>query len=182
MIGHPSSFLMENEVTLVDTPGLNDHSDLDERTFDAVRDADILVWMLSNSSPFSSTELNYVIQLVRNSKVSRVIFVMNKIDTVEEEDRDLLLKTVAQRISDVDRDVQERQAFFCGDIIPVFGFSAKYALNARKKEDSEMLWESGLPVLLEKLEEIIRMVRWEKQTHFVLNSLSADRKSGQPVQ
>lgn len=171
-IGYPSSFLLDNEVTLVDTPGLNDHEDLDMRTFDMVRDADILIWMLSNSSPFSSTELNYVVDLVRNSKVSYVIFVMNKIDIVEDEDRDVLLQTVIQRINEMSEDVQERKAFFYGDTIPVFGFSAKYALKAREKNDPRLLWDSGLPALQEKLEEMIRTVCWNKKTLMVLHSLS----------
>lgn len=170
-IGFPSAFLFDNEAMLVDTPGLNDHEDLDMRTFEMVRDADVLVWMLSNSSPFSASEMNYIINLVRNSKVCNVIFVMNKIDIVEEEDRDLLLQTVVRRINEISEDIPERKAFFFERTTPVFGFSAKYALEAREEHDSELLWESGLPMLLEKLEEIMETVCRRKQTAGVLEAL-----------
>ena len=175
-IGIPASFLQDNEVTLIDTPGLNDHEDLDYRTFDAVRDADIMIWMLSSSSPFSNSELNYVIDLVRQSIVRHVIFVMNKIDAVEEEDIDKLLNVVYQRINEMTRETTEKEAFLFNGEILVYGFSAWNALKARKNRKDALLWESGLPQLQKKLEEVIEVTRYEKQTVDILATLSRQSK------
>lgn len=168
---YPSSFLFDNDVILVDTPGLNDHECLDTITLKAACSADILIWMLSNSSPFSNSELNYVINFIRNSEARHVIFVMNKIDMLDNEDIEMLLKTVCQRINEMTKDMPERKQLFFNGKVPIFGFSAKNALKARKLKSLDLLQESRLSELEEALEEIIYITCYEKQTEKVLEVL-----------
>lgn len=171
LIGFPSSFLLDTEAVLVDTPGLNDDGALDARTLDAARDADILIWILSSNSPLSSSESEHVLSLIRASSACHILFIVNKIDAVEEDDRDALLDVVRQRVRGLADTVAERQMFFFKGAIPVFGFSARNALRARKEQDPELLQESGLAQLIEGLEEIVAETYQKKQTTKILAAL-----------
>lgn len=163
LVRYPSDFLMDTGVILLDTPGLNDDGVLDERTFAAMRHIDMLLWVLSPDSPFSNSEAAYLKRMVIEANIHSVLFVINRIDFVEEEDRPLLLDTMRNRIHNVMAEVlsvEELKADGYGNIVL---FSARDALSARKKENPMLLQNSGFFTLLSMMESgIKRALYWKK--------------------
>lgn len=163
LVRYPSDFLMDTGVILMDTPGLNDDGVLDERTFAAMWHIDMLLWVLSPDSPFSNSEAAYLKRMVIEANIHSVLFVINRIDFVEEEDRPLLLDTMRNRIHNVMAEVlsvEELKADGYGNIVL---FSARDALSARKKENPLLLQNSGFFTLLSMMElGIKRALYWKK--------------------
>lgn len=170
-IGYPASFLLDNAVSVIDTPGLNDQDNFEQKIYETVCNTDILIWILSHSSPFSNTELNYVQKLIQTSAIRHVFFVMNKIDVLEKEDVEILLETVRQRINEIPEDTMGLEKLLFHGKVPVFGFSALNALKARKQKDCELLWQSGLPQIQNELEKLIYDTCYEKQTEGILDEI-----------
>lgn len=161
-VRYPSDFLMDTGVTLIDTPGLNDNGLLDDRTFEAMHQTDMLLWVLSPNSPLSISEENYLKELVIGANIRNIVFVINKIDMVDEEDRLLLLDNVRTRIHDAMAEVLSEAELDTGKYGNVVLFSARDALKARKSENPELLRNSGFFTLLSMMEAEIDSAMYRK--------------------
>ena len=80
----PSDFL-EGGLTLVDTPGVGSvHQKNTDEAYAFVKESDAVIFMLSVDSPVNQIEVDFL----RNARefASKFYFVVNKIDTIDEED------------------------------------------------------------------------------------------------
>ena len=118
----PSDFL-ENGITLVDTPGVGSvHQKNTDEAYAFVKESDAVIFMLSVDSPINSIEVDFL----KNARAfaSKFYFVVNKIDTIDEDDlndyvnycRDLIAK-----LMEVERDE-----------IQLFTVSAKNGTNVEE--------------------------------------------------
>lgn len=80
----PSEFL-EGGITLVDTPGVGSvHQKNTDEAYSFVKESDAVIFMLSVDSPVNQIEVDFL----KNAReyASKFYFVVNKIDTIDEDD------------------------------------------------------------------------------------------------
>ena len=145
----------EVSVDQLEHSGLNDDERMTRISEEIVPTLDAIIMVLAPDSPFSESEANFVRNKVFTSDLSRIIFVLNKIDNIDEEDRPRILAAIREKI---EKSVLEKTAAIYGENsseyedaknkiggIRLFGISARTALRARVKGDDAMLQESGMP-------------------------------------
>ena len=86
VVYYPCKFC-QNGVEIIDTPGLNDDERMDAISESVIPTLDAIIMVVVPGSPFSISEANFVRNKLMTSDLSRLIFVVNKIDTVRERDR-----------------------------------------------------------------------------------------------
>ncbi|MBR6472256.1 MAG: dynamin family protein [Firmicutes bacterium] len=84
MVYSPADFL-DGGITLVDTPGVGSvHQKNTDEAYAFVKESDAVIFMLSVDSPINQIEVDFL----KNAKefASKFYFVVNKIDTIDEDD------------------------------------------------------------------------------------------------
>jgi len=140
----PSSFL-EGGVVLVDTPGIGStflHNT--ETSYDFLPRADAALFVLSVDPPLSEAEGRYLTDVA--SSVSTLFFVLNKVDYLDEADR--------QESLHFSRSVIE--SYLGKDGVKIYPVEAKNALAAKLASDLTKLNRSGLTELEVDLQRFFR--------------------------
>ena len=126
---HPAELL--RQLNIVDTPGTNAiirrHEEL---TRDFIPRSDLVLFVTSADRPFTESERTFLEQLREWGK--KLVFVVNKIDILRPNDREEVLRYVA-----------ENAAALLGETPQLFAVSARQAIEAREKEDEALWKESG---------------------------------------
>ncbi len=140
-------------ITIFDSPGLND---VNERNSDTtkkfVNNSDTVFWMFSVLKPVTKAEVDVMRTLTPRLKP---IAIINKMDTVDEEEEDP--KELLENL----------RVLLINDVQAIVGISAKYAFEG-KLENNKSKTEIGN---LNELEEIIRTLVLPNRNKFKLNSL-----------
>ena len=154
MVHYPCRFC-QNGVQIIDTPGLNDDERMTAITENIIPNMDAIILVMVPESPFSMSEAEFVRTKLMTSDLGRVIFVMNKIDTVRKADRQRLLDhtkgkiqdTVLSRISSIygEESDEYRDAVSKLGTVHIFGVSARDALEGRLEGDEALVEKSGFP-------------------------------------
>ena len=154
VVYYPCQFC-QNGVDIVDTPGLNDDERMNRITEETIPKLDAVIMVLVPGSPFSMSESEFVRNKLMSSDVSRLIFLVNKIDTVRREsDRIRLLEELKKRIREtvlkrteevygIDSEYYSNVKRKLADL-SLFPISALDALDGRLENDSELLENSGM--------------------------------------
>lgn len=152
VVQYPCRFC-EHNVDLIDTPGMNDDDVMNNVTIQGLSDIDLAIVALEPVSPVSNTEARFIAHLVENDQICQIIFVLSKIDTVFEEERESLIRAVRARLKTCVRAVlletyreddpvlRKFDALFA-DVI-LFPVSAMQALAAYDMGDKQALERSG---------------------------------------
>lgn len=145
--------LCEDGVDIIDTPGLNDDERMEKVSREVVPKLDVMVMTLVPDSPFSNSEASFVRDTLITSDISRMIFLVNKIDMVEEEAREELLDEIRKRIQEKTLDETEKLMGKDSEIyqnaekvlhnISVYPLCASDALKGKLKNKPIFLEESG---------------------------------------
>lgn len=180
VVFYPCAFC-QNGVEIVDTPGLNDDERMTRISEEIIPTLDAIIMVLAPDSPFSESEANFVRNKVFTSDLSRIIFVLNKIDNIDEEDRPRMLRAIREKI---EKSVLNKTADIYGadsseyaaakdkiDGIRLYGISARTALRARVKGDDAMLRESGMPQFEAALARLLTEERGLLQLLMPLNTV-----------
>ena len=152
VIYYPCPFC-QNGVQIIDTPGLNDDERMTAISENVIPTLDAIIMVLVPDSPFSQTEAEFVRNKVMTSDLGRIIFVVNKIDVVDEDDRPRLLNAIKEKIKSsvlqktIDvygEDSEEYKATRekIGDI-RIYPVSARKALKGKMNNDIRMIADSG---------------------------------------
>ena len=130
------SALLDQGVVLIDTPGIGStYSHNSTTAYQMLPKCDACLFVLSPDPPITEVELAYLGQIKKN--VTQIVVVLNKMDTVEADDRVAALEFL--------RRVLTEQAGL--GTTPIFCVSARTAIRARAGGDLDMLEDSGLPQL-----------------------------------
>lgn len=136
--------LIGKHICLVDTPGDNG---MTERIFDFTRNeiekATAIIYLMPSRGISNSDAglLNYI-----NKYQERVFFVVNRMDDVIDEEHESHLKSIAMSIEKIG----------IMDSVPnVYGLSSKNALKGRMDQDQQLVLDSGILSLEEKLFQYI---------------------------
>ena len=157
---HYPSPLCENNVEIVDSPGLNESAMRTEITSGYVRQSDAAVFVLSATNFASLTELEYLNTHILGKGLTHIFFAINQYDRVLDdaddparEARDLTA-LAEQRLGPLTRvngrDYGRERIYFV---------SAKPALRARLANDTQGLEQSRLPALESSLERFLARER-----------------------
>lgn len=164
VVYYPTPFC-QNGVQIVDTPGLNDDERMTAISENVIPTLDAIIMVIVPQSPFSESEAEFVRNKVMTSDLGRIIFVVNKIDLLDEDERPRILDHINYKIR---KSVLEKTARVYGEdsaeykaasdklgkirLIPV---SAKRALKGKLKNDTGMIDESGYKEFEESLSYLL---------------------------
>jgi len=168
VVYYPCNFC-QNGVQIVDTPGLNDDDRMTAISEKVIPTLDAIIMVLAVDSPFSASEAEFVRNKVMTSDLGRIIFVVNKIDHIDEEDVDRVLDAIRIKIENsvlektaavYGKDSEEYQNTKAklGDI-RVLPISARNALRGKMKNDRRKFEESGYPEFEAMLSRLLTQER-----------------------
>ncbi|MCG8418644.1 MAG: dynamin family protein [Proteobacteria bacterium] len=150
-VGYPSDLLREN-ITLVDTPGVNDINEARaEITYGYVPRADAVIFLLDAQQALKDSEREFLSSHVLEGSRDRLIFVLGKVDVLNQTERDAVLDYVR------------------GGLAKLIDQPAVFPLSARDwlVGDRE---QSGMPELLDYLERFLDTDR----AQILLDNAAAD--------
>jgi GTP-binding protein EngB required for normal cell division len=133
--------ILSGGTVLIDTPGVG--STLKHNTEAALRvipECDSALFVVATDPPITETELDYLDGL--KSKLSRIFFILNKIDTVAPEERESLAAFLRKVLS-------ERSLL--ADDQDIFQLSARQGLAAKTAHDAAALAASGVADIEQRL-------------------------------
>ena len=150
-LGYPSD-LLQNNVVLVDTPGVNDLNDQRaEVTYGYVPRADAVVFLLDAGQALKDSEREFLRSRVLESARDRLVFVLGKMDLLNADEKTAVIDYVRSWLAGISRD-------------PVmFALSAK---DCASSHDAE----SGMPALITHLERFLAADR----AQVILDNAAAD--------
>jgi GTP-binding protein EngB required for normal cell division len=150
---HLPAEILRRGFFFVDTPGLGSAIPENTRTTESfLPEADAFLLVTGYESPLSEDELRFL--RGASSSPRKILFVLNKQDTVNAEERGQALAYVHEQL----------RALFDHDMPTVFSVSARDGLRAKQEHDQKLLELSGLPQLEEKLVEFLLS---EKSSEFL---------------
>ena len=185
VVQYPCLFC-QNGVQIVDTPGLNDDDRMTAISEQVIPTLDAIIMVLAVDSPFSKSEAEFVRNKVMTSDLGRIIFVVNKIDHIDEDDVDRVLEDIRKRIESSvlekmaavygrDSDEYKSARSKLGDIrlLPI---SARNALRGRVKNDRRKYQESGYPEFEAMLSKLLTEERGMLELIHPANKIQATAK------
>ncbi|MDQ7784908.1 MAG: dynamin family protein, partial [Desulfomonilaceae bacterium] len=156
-IMHPAAIL-QHGVVLIDTPGIGStFTHNTEATLKFLSQCDAALFVVSADPPLTEVEAEFLRAV--KSRVSRLFFIFNKIDYLNDNERDAAL-TFFRRVMEENIGAHEEHPIFC--------VSARRGLDAKLVDDSQVWIESGLP---EVENHLICFLASEK-THALREALS----------
>lgn len=194
VVEYPCQFC-QNNVEIIDTPGLNDDDRMDAISEAVIPTLDAVVLVLSASSPFSKSEAEFVRNKLMTSDISRMIVLVNRIDTIyDEEDRVRILDSIKEKIV---HEILDRTAAIHGADsriyqearskladIKLYPLSAVQALQGRIKGKAELVEQSGILNFEERLRKLLTQERGALEigrAAGVITTLVAEGKSALEV-
>ena len=158
--------LRQDNVDIIDTPGLNDDTSMTEVTLGVLPKVDAAVMVMMAPAVFSAYERDFLENKLMMNDLGRVIFVVNAIDRCTrpgdkerllENARDRLKKYILERAAEkYGEDSDEYRAYIKKIGKPkVFGISAEQALYGKLDGDETAVADSGFAAFNTALEEFL---------------------------
>jgi predicted GTPase len=161
----------QNNVDIIDTPGLNDEANMTKVTLSVLPKVDAAIMVILAQSPFAETEREFLETKLLTTDLGRIIFVVTGIDHFNRpEDADRGINYIKDRINSM---VLKRAREQYGEDSPeyevyrkkigkpkVFGVSGYQALEAKRTGDNpELLTQSRFPEFEAALEKFLTQER-----------------------
>ena len=168
----------ENNVQIVDTPGLNDNDRMTEIAERVIPTLDAMIFVMVHDAPFSASEADFLRSKIMTSDLGRIIFVVNKIDTLKTDaERTRILDYIKSQIKKnilgkfeemygADSDELANAKIKIGEI-QLIGVSAQQALKGRMQLEASLISESNFLTLESALSRLLT----EERGIVVLSSL-----------
>lgn len=156
IVRYPSLFC-KNNITLIDTPGLNDDEKMTDTTLGVLTDVDTAIMVISAKMPLSMTEQSLILKLLSHREIRDITFVITFIDAVSSRrtEQDRVVDFIRQKISG---DTLELAVQANGDnpVIlekaqrilgspKLFAVSSTLAMEGFLKDDEDLLEQSRFP-------------------------------------
>lgn len=181
VVRYPCRFC-ENNVDLIDTPGMNDDDAMNSVTIRQLSDIDLAIVTLDPNTPVSNTEARFIAQLVESDQICQIVFVVSKMDTVFSMHRERLLKLIEDRLQSLvraalleshdenDQVLEKYTELFAEPVI--FPVSNTKALYAYEMGDQQALEDSGFQRLNEELLPLIIRTQHSAAVMTPLNTIA----------
>lgn len=165
IVYYPSHYC-QNNVDVIDTPGLNDDSAMTDVTLSILPRIDVAIMVILAQSPFGEYERDFLENRLLTADLGRVCFVVNGVDNFNcPEDADRVVHGIQERIQKnvIERakrqfgaDSSEFETYVKKIGKPrVFGLSAYQAIKAKQTNDMELLERSRFPVFERELQRLL---------------------------
>ena len=138
--------IKEKGLKLIDSPGLNEHGTRTQVSLDYMSEADAIIFVMSSTALASQSEMKFINNNVLGSGHEDIFFVCNKFDVIRREQEKSRIKEYAFRVLEEKTRFGQEGIFFLSSIL---------ALDGRIDNDEDLLKESGLLELEEKLEHFL---------------------------
>jgi predicted GTPase len=170
IVTYPLAYL-QNNVEIIDTPGLNDDVAMTEVTLGVLPHVSAAILVIMPEAPFAGSEADFLNHQLLLKDMGRIIFVVTAIDRVRKaQDRERILKVIADRIElSVERRLLEQFGSTESDGYKlyrkqigkprVFGLSGYLALEAKETNNTALLEESKFSEFESKLEQFVTGTR-----------------------
>ncbi|BAY33388.1 dynamin [Nostoc carneum NIES-2107] len=160
----------QNNVDIIDTPGLNDEANMTEVTLSVLPQVDAAIMVVMAQSPLSEYEREFLETKLLTNDLGRIIFVVTGIDRYNNPgEAEKGIKYIQDRIQ---KFILDRAKEKYGEDSPefevykkkigkpkVFGLSAYQALQARRTDDNALLTQSRFREFEEALEKFLTQER-----------------------
>lgn len=156
IVYYPSVF-GQNNIEMIDTPGLNDEDLMTQKTFGVLEEIDTAIVVLSATMPLSITEQKLICSLIEQKNIYHLTFVVTFIDRVsdEEEEQDRVIELLKSRIENDTFELfakshsEDENALKKAEKIlknpALFAISSKQAINGFIKNDYSLINRSRFP-------------------------------------
>jgi GTP-binding protein EngB required for normal cell division len=132
-IFHPAPIL-QHGVVLIDTPGIGStFTHNTEATLNFLPQCDAALFVISADPPLTEVEAEFLREV--KSRVARLFFIFNKVDYLNEQERDVALSFFKKVLI---------ENLGADDDYPIFCVSARRGLDAKLLDDPELWSQSGL--------------------------------------
>lgn len=160
----------QNNVDIIDTPGLNDDQNMTDVTLSVLPSVDAALLSIMAQAPLSEYERDFLEDKLLTSDLGRIIFVVTGIDRFNRpEDGERVVNNIKERIKkyvlqraekQFGKDSQEYKVYVKKIGEPkVFGLSAYQALEAKRHGDATLLTQSRFPEFEAALEKFLTQER-----------------------
>jgi predicted GTPase len=174
----------QNNVDIIDTPGLNDEEKMTEVTLSLLPSVDVAIMVMMVQSPFSDYEREFLETNLLSQDLSKIIFVVTGIDRFNnpiEVDKGLqyieerIQKLVLQRAKDEYGETAPQYQAYKQKIgkPKLFGLSAYQALQAKQNGDAQLFQVSRFGEFESALEKFLVEERGKTVLQVPLNRIVA---------
>lgn len=138
----------QNNVEIIDTPGLSDDEEMTNVTYTMVTQCDLVIMVISAQSPFSISEGEFFTNTLLENGINHVLFVVNRIDVFpSSEDVIKVIGLIKNRIQKSIKEWAEQQLNPPNNLrkignFKIFGISAFEALQAKQSRNQKLLAKS----------------------------------------
>lgn len=138
----------QNNVEIIDTPGLSDDEAMTNVTYNMINQCDLVIMVISAQSPFSISEGEFFTNTLLENGINHVLFVVNRIDAFpSHEDAIKVISLIKNRIQKCIKDWVEQQLNPPDNLrkignFKIFGISAFEALQAKQSRNQKLLAKS----------------------------------------
>lgn len=150
-VGYPCEIL-KNKIVLVDTPGVEDmNAQRVQVTYDFLPKANAVLFLLDATSPLKRTEKEFIEDHLLNRGMSNVIFVVNKMDMLDEDEVDIEahLEQIKERIKAA---FGSKEEFGNPIVLPV---SSSLAMQGIIRNNPDFIERSNINYVKKQLQEIL---------------------------
>lgn len=160
------TLLCQNNIQVVDTPGLGDEAAVTARTMAVLPKADAAVMVVSARSPFAQSEQNLLRELLKTVPAERLFIIVNQIDLLPGEAQVArVLALIESRAAAVSKELGAGN-------IRVVALSALQALEAKVQRDHSSLVASRFSGFEQLLEEYLARDRGYATLQRAANALA----------
>ena len=136
----PDNQLLKNRVVLIDTPGIGStYKHNTEATLNFLPQCDAALFVVSADPPITEVELEFLKQV--KEKIPRLFFVLNKIDYLDEDEREDVLRFLKKNLEKSGVNGKSK----------IFPVSAKQGLKGKLRKDENLLEKSKIKEIEEHL-------------------------------
>jgi GTPase Era involved in 16S rRNA processing len=157
VVYYPIAFCRDNNLEIIDTPGLQDSDNLTEITYSVLSQIDAAIFVMMAQSPLSATELNFLTETLLTQDLGKVMFVITGIDLCPSvEAATKLITYIKQRLqqkileyaqSKLEHNSPQYHAYLHKIAqLKVFSISASLALEGKISGNEELLKQSNIKV------------------------------------
>ena len=164
VIAYPA-IICQNHVDIIDTPGLGDDEDMTRTTIAILKHIDAAVVVISALSPYDEAETKFVISLLESKEITNIVFVVNFMDQIDDDEYDDVFKSIRNRVIKNTLSAANERFAERADLLDkthriiddpqIFPVSAKKALKAFATNDTKALNDSRIPQFKESIFSII---------------------------
>lgn len=158
--------ICKNGVTIIDSPGLNEHGTRTKVTTDYLSQVDAILFVMSCQALCSQTEMEFIENKIRGYGHEEIFFICNRFDDVRERERERVVSYAKTKLAPL-TSFGEAGIFFV---------SAANALDGRLKGKPELVEKSGMVPFEENLKNFFVNERGKIKLNQPMKELFKDLK------